>query len=219
MGWLIDKLEEDVLSDAGVTDDDPEEGVSIGLHETKVSFTHRISADKGFLARQAANLDAVLAARNELTHHFLPRWDPGSQQSTRAAIEYLDAHLEEALPVRAQLRAFVVSMRDSHALLSGFLASDEAWRPLEQDRQQHSPLVVLLRDIAAKIARSDGWAVLARAGQLATLQAPEELTRLQERHGHRTLKRLLMATEGFDVRDEPTAGGGFRTVYRVTSAA
>ncbi len=35
------------------------------------------------------------------------------------------------------------------------------------------------------------------------------------RYGHRTLKKLLRATELFDLKEEPTPGGGTRTVYRI----
>jgi hypothetical protein len=38
---------------------------------------------------------------------------------------------------------------------------------------------------------------------------------MAERYGHRTLKKLLRATELFDIEEEPTARGGTRTIYRI----
>jgi hypothetical protein len=40
---------------------------------------------------------------------------------------------------------------------------------------------------------------------------------MAERYGHRTLKKLLQATELFDIDEEPTALGGTRTIYRINS--
>lgn len=36
-----------------------------------------------------------------------------------------------------------------------------------------------------------------------------------ERYGHRTVKKLMQATELFYIEEEPTPGGGTRTVYRI----
>lgn len=44
---------------------------------------------------------------------------------------------------------------------------------------------------------------------------PDAVTRMEERYGHSTLKQLLIASELFDVLDEPLSNGGFRTIYRV----
>ena len=38
---------------------------------------------------------------------------------------------------------------------------------------------------------------------------------LRRRFGHVTLKAVLLATELFDVAEEPTPGGGTRTIYRI----
>jgi len=60
-----------------------------------------------------------------------------------------------------------------------------------------------------------GWAYLARAGQIARIHESDEVTQIKERYGHSTLKQLLIASELFDVLDEPLSKGGFRTLYRV----
>jgi hypothetical protein len=45
--------------------------------------------------------------------------------------------------------------------------------------------------------------------------APSELDDLPSRFGHPTLKRVMLAAEIFDVAEEPTPGGGTRTIYRI----
>ena len=46
-------------------------------------------------------------------------------------------------------------------------------------------------------------------------EAPDDLEGLRARFGHATLKAVLLATELFDVAEEPTPGGGSRTIYRI----
>ena len=64
-------------------------------------------------------------------------------------------------------------------------------------------------DIASK---GDVWLPLAVAGQYLRLHAPEEFSALKRRYGFATLKKLVVATELFDVENEPTNKGGTRTV-------
>lgn len=50
---------------------------------------------------------------------------------------------------------------------------------------------------------------------MITREDPAELQDLRKRFGHSSLKAVLLATELFDIVDEPTPGGGTRTVYRI----
>ena len=78
-----------------------------------------------------------------------------------------------------------------------------------------SRLVAMLGEIAMRAARWDGWALLSTAGNLTEREAPAELENLRDRFGHSNLNGVLVATELFDVAEEPTSGGGTRTVYRI----
>ena len=73
----------------------------------------------------------------------------------------------------------------------------------------------MLGEIATRTPRADGWVLLATAANVITREAPAELTELRKRFGCSTLKGVLLATELFDVTDEPTPGGGTRTIYRI----
>ena len=73
----------------------------------------------------------------------------------------------------------------------------------------------MLGQIALQTPRKDGWMLLSTAGQLIKRDAPAELEDLYERFGYSSLKSVLQATELFDIREEPTPGGGQRTVYRI----
>jgi hypothetical protein len=75
----------------------------------------------------------------------------------------------------------------------------------------------MLGELATRAARADGWMELGTAGQLIKRSEPRELDNLAERFGHKTLKRVLLAAELFDVAEEATSKGGTRTIYRITS--
>ncbi|MCP5232757.1 MAG: hypothetical protein H6948_11775 [Zoogloeaceae bacterium] len=209
LGQLAGQFVDDVLADAGERES-PE-----NVDEAWFSFGFTIQADSAFVEQHTAEMKAVVDARNDLIHHFLPRWSPASEDSTRAALAYLDDQRAQALPMRDRLQRFVNSLQEAAKAHAEFMSSPEGARAIELQWLRHSRLVLLLGEVAQKTPRADGWTVLASAGHILRRQEPQELEHMLERYGHRTLKRLLQATELFDIEEEPTAGGGTRTIYRI----
>lgn len=209
LGQLAGQFVDDVLADAG------EREAPENVDEAWFSFGFTIQTDSAFVEQHAAEMKAVVDARNDLIHHFLPRWSPASEDSTRAALAYLDEQRAKALPMRDRLQGFVKSLQEAAKAHAEFMSSPEAAREMELQWLRHSRLVLLLGEVAQRTPRADGWTVLASAGHILRRQKPEELDHLLERYGHRTLKRLLLATELFDIEEEPTTGGGTRTIYRI----
>lgn len=209
LGQLAGQFVDDVLADAGERES-PE-----NVDEAWFSFGFTIQADSAFVEQHTAEMKAVVDARNDLIHHFLPRWSPASEDSTRAALAYLDDQRAQALPMRDRLQRFVNSLQGAAKAHAEFMSSPEGARAIELQWLRHSRLVLLLGEVAQKTPRADGWTVLASAGHILRRQEPQELEHMLERYGHRTLKRLLQATELFDIEEEPTAGGGTRTIYRI----
>lgn len=209
LGQLAGQFADDVLADAGERDA-PE-----NISEAWFSFGFTIQTDSAFVEQHTAEMKAVVDARNDLIHHFLPRWSPASEDSTRAALAYLDEQRAQALPMRDRLQGFVNSLQEAAKAHADFMSSPEAAREMELQWLRHSRLVLLLGEVAQMTHRVDGWTVLASAGNILRQREPEELEHMLERYGHRTLKKLLRATELFDIEEEPTAGGGTRTIYRI----
>ncbi|MFM2058244.1 MAG: hypothetical protein RLY71_2629 [Pseudomonadota bacterium] len=204
-GRLVDDLYIETRDIAGELDDQADDGAS--------GFRFSVLAEPTVVAQDAAELRAVVESRNELIHHFLPRWNPTCIESTRAAMEFLDGQRAKALPVLEQLKSTatsLASMRDQHAQL---LASPEFRQNFELLWLRSSRLVQLLAEIAEAEARADGWMSLAVAGTLIKRREPAELEEIAERYGHKTLKQVLLASGYFDVLDESTPGGGRRTIY------
>lgn len=206
MGALIKRYIDGILSDAGKPPKKPEGGTQV-----QISFTFRTAGDSDFSKSQRTNLELMVSERNNLIHHFLPRWQPDSLEHMTEASSYLDQQYKKVVPMLEHLKSVTKSMQQSAALL----ASDEFGRQFELVYLQHSPLITLLQEVATQEARPDGWTSLAHAGQLASIREPDEMVHMEERYGHSTLKRLLTASELFDVLDESLPKGGFRTLYRV----
>jgi len=211
LGQLAGQFADDVLADAG------EREAPENIDEAWFSFGFTIQADSAFVEQHTAEMKAIVDARNDLIHHFLPRWSPASEDSTREALAYLDAQRAQALPMRDRLRGFVTSLQEATKAHAEYFSSPEGARQLELQWLRHSRLVLMLGEIATKTDRPDGWMVLATAANVIQKREPEELTDLGNRFGHRTLKKLLLATELFDVEEETTPNGGRRTIYRISS--
>ena len=209
LGQLVGQFADDVLADAGERDA-PE-----NLSEAWFSFGFTAQTDSAFVEQHTAEMKAVVDERNDLIHHFLPRWSPASEESTQSALTYLDDQRAAALPVRDRLLGFAKSLQDAAKAHAEFIASPGVDRQFELQWLRHSRLVLLMGELASRSNRSDGWTVLATAGQIVWREEPDELKYMAERYGHRTLKKLLQATEMFDIDEEPIAGDGTRTLYRI----
>lgn len=212
LGGLVGEYTDNILSDAGESPSEPE-----NLIEPWISFRFsRSYADgSGVDDSLRSDMKKMVGARNELIHHFLPRWQPDSLEQLAEAVVYLDEQHESVLPMIAHYEGIAKAMRDGRELHAAFLASEDGQRQMEVMWLQISPLITVMREIVNKATRPDGWTLLARAGALVRVNAADEVAHLKERYGHLTLKKLLIASELFDVWDEPLSNGRFRTLYRL----
>jgi hypothetical protein len=209
MGDLASKLVDTVLQ-ADVGDVTPEDA-----DEAWFGFRFTIETDAETIARHERELKELIDRRNELVHHFLPRWQDVVAGGADAALAWLDAQRESAVALLDRLQGWartVETARKGHAAL---LTSDAGQRQLALAILRSSRLVLMLGQIAMATPRADGWTPLSRAGQLIKRDAPDELEDLGQRFGQPKLKGVLAATELFDVAEEPTPGGGTRTIYRI----
>ena len=208
LGHLIEKYATEVLRDAG--EEVPEEERPADWF----AFSFQISGEADCIGRLRSDLQAMTDERNELVHHFLPRWQPGNDEVMTDVLAYLDTQRERVLPMHEHLRSTVQHLHESAKMLAEFVASPEYEKQTGLLWLQASSLVTLLCEVADQYHRPDGWTYLAQAGDLATRDLPDDIKHLRARYGFKTLKQLLVGAECFDVLDEHLAGGRFRTLYR-----
>lgn len=208
LGPLVEKYATEVLRDAG--EEVPDEERPAGWF----AFSFRISLEADFLGELRRDLNLMIDERNDLVHHFLPRWQPDNVEVLTETLAYLDAQRERVLPMHEHLRSNLQHLHESAQQLASFVASPDYQKQAELMWLQASPLVTLLCEVADQYHRQDGWTYLAQAGDLATRELPDEAKHLKDRYGYKTLKKLLGGAEIFDVMDEPLTGGRFRTLYR-----
>ena len=193
----------------------PEHQTPDEISEPWVGFHFSVETDAQFIDQHDQEMRALVDARNDLIHHFLPRWYSAVDGDADAALAYLDAQRDETFRMLDRLRGWVTTMDEGRKQLAAFFASPEGARQMELGFLQGSHLVAILGEIALKTARPDGWAYLTTALNLIRSKAPDELEDLQKRYGHQNLKGILLAAEYFDVMDEALPNGGSRTVYRI----
>lgn len=164
-------------------------------------FRFLIGADAAYVDRHDQEMRALVDARNDLIHHFLPRWQSAVNGDSDGALAYLDAQRADAVRMMERLQGWAHSLEAGRKQLAAFRASPEGERQMELAFLQGSRLVALLGEIAMRTSRSDGWALLPTAGHLIKREAPAELDDLRKRFGYPNLEGVLLASELFDVAE------------------
>lgn len=212
LGTLVRDYLSDVLVEAGL------EKPEFGLPETAqcaIRFEFTMESEAEFVQRMRADLKLMTEQRNELVHHFLPRWKPGDETVLNEALVYLDVQCDKVSPMFDHLKEMSLRLQQGKKLAAEYFASPEFERQFELVWLANSPLISLFRQVHSRDKRADGWTYLSTAGQVAAKALPDELARLVERYGFKTLKQLLIGSEMFDVMDEDMPKGGSRTLFRL----
>jgi hypothetical protein len=159
-------------------------------------------------------LKSLVNDRNDLIHHLIPRFNPDSIESCLEIEQYLDQQRERLIPEYDHLKSLIESLEEGKKIHVDFLNSGESKKQFELSFLQQSPLVALLLNISIQHPRPDGWTLLNVAGQQIQMILPRETWQLKSKYGYKTLKELMLASEFFDIIEEPTEKGGVRLLYR-----
>lgn len=209
MGELAGKLVDNVLRLP------PEDETPDVIDEIWMGFRFSIQTDAEFVDRHDQEMRALVDARNDLIHHFLPQWHSAVAGDIDNALAYLDAQRDDTMRMMDRLQGWARSVDVGKKQLAEFWASTEGQRQFELAFMRGSRLVVMLGEIAKRMPRADGWVVLSTAANVIAREASAELTDLRKRFGYPNLKGVLLASELFDVTEEATPRGGMRTIYRI----
>lgn len=209
LGQLAAGVLQDLLADAGgMSSNESAREVAVPTFRTSFRITLMSGED---LAAWEGRLRTFVGERNELVHHFLERFSLRDDDSAKLAIADLHSQRERIAPVRDQFRQWLETMGDAQRQLASHLMSPNVVDLLVL---QASGIVGHLATAAQTYQRADGWTLLSTAANFLVREAPDELSKMKHRYGHATLKRLVLASELFDVRDEPLRFGT-RALYRV----
>lgn len=210
MGQLIKQYFDEILSSSDEEPQGPRD-----LTEPWLSSSFKIAVDADFVEAQLKAFEMMREERNRLVHHFLPYWQPDSPENLILTSDYLDEQRENILLVWEHLKSVAETMHQARQTLAGCIASNEFGQQLELLLLQQSPLIQLFCDIAMQIGRADGWACLAHAGKLAHMQLADDVAQMNATYGHHSLKKLLIASNLFEIWDKALPHGGSRTFYRI----
>lgn len=210
LGTTVGQYLEDNHTVNGPIDSDP-----VDVKEAIFSFTFKLDVDADYYEKRKDALASLVAERNELIHHILPRLFPESIERWLETEKLLDAQRDKLLPEIKHLETMIDALQEGRKQLGEYICSDEYKREIELARLRQSRLVLMVGEFADKAARPDGWMLLSHAAQLIREHAPEEIRAMKERYGKKWLLKLIRATEIFDVAEEPTKRGGLRVLYRL----
>jgi len=210
MGTLVGQYVENSNPESDTQSTEPEE-----IDEAYFSFSFRIECDDDYYESRKEALSKLVSERNDLIHHLLPRFDMKSAESCRVLGKELDDQSDQIRLEINRLKATAKALNDGRKATADYFQSEEGKKELELSFLRQSRLVLMLGDIATQMSREDGWVLISNAGHLIKDHAPEELEQMKKMHGYSSLKKLIQASEIFDVQEEVTPKGGTRLLYRL----
>jgi hypothetical protein len=215
MGQVAGQFLENTFSASEKNADEPEE-----LKEARLSFRFRVEGDDQLYEERKNALNAIVAERNDLIHHLLPKWNMNSLESGKDIEQYLDEQREKILPELENLKVLIKTFQEAVKEHADFLASDESTKYFELVPLRNSLIVAGFFEFAEQKARPDGWAELNKAHHFIVKQIPEnqladDFASIKKRYGYKKLSEILLASEYFDLDEEPMDKGGIRVLYRI----
>lgn len=179
-----------------------------GIH---ISFKFHTECDEEEYESRKNALADIVAERNDLIHHLLPKYDPSSLESLQELDEQLQQQRDKLLPELEFLKSLISSFKDTQKKFAAIMASEDIKSFfMEGILPGESRLDWLLRKVAALAARDDGWAPLSYAGNLINSYEPEALNKVLDELGVskiKNLKRLVESSGKFDLYEEPIEQG------------
>jgi len=129
--------------------------------------------------------------------------------------QYLDRQRDKVLPELTQLQSEMNGIQESRKEMFEFMNSERGKKLFKLFFRPEGHLVSILYYEASRALQNNGWILLSSAGQLIQKAVPGEKGKLTKKYGYSTLKALVLATDLFEIFEEPTAKGGLRVFYRL----
>jgi len=115
MGELAGKMVTHVLQAP------PEHQTPDEITEPWIGFHFTVETDTQFIDQHDQEMRALVDARNDLIHHFLPRWHSAVDGDTETALAYLDAQRDETFRMMDRLKGWVKALDEGRRQTSRLL--------------------------------------------------------------------------------------------------
>jgi hypothetical protein len=126
MGQVKNKFFEKVIFPIDETNKDSKTSEELDdIQEPYFSYRITFHDDKNYYEARKKALDLIVAERNELIHHLLPKWDFDSLESSKAIEKYLDQQQEKLLPELFFLKKQMEYVLNSNKSNADFFASGQ----------------------------------------------------------------------------------------------
>ena len=196
------------------TEKDPFSDDSSDPPVASMSFSFTLP-DQGGEPEARKNAFAVMVAeRNDLVHHLLPRLDRNSLESCLNVGKYLDEQRAKIHPEIKRLQQDAEFIQANMESLLAFLRTKEGMAMLNYPSIQQSPLVQQLASIASDNTDADEWIPLSAAAKRIQNFPPKKIAEHVKEFGMESLTGILVASQLFEIKLEPTESGGKRVLYR-----
>ena len=181
-----------------------------------ISFRCQMELSEEHYAETKAALKELVDLRNELVHHFLPRFDLWSVDGCTAAESYLDESYETIDGHYLTLRDWAKSMDKARQLMASFIQSkeyeDAVVNGIWVDGTVHWPssgITTCLREAETKLAQA-GWTPLFEAINWIAKTYPEQTPK---RYGCGSWRHVIHASQQFEIRKQSQADTGATVVW------
>ncbi len=161
-------------------------------------------------------LSDILKERNDLVHHFILDFNGSSIDSCKNMEHKLDEQRKRLLPELKHLQTLIQAMKKvqnsfKESYESGFLN-----KALHYDELLFNGklLILELANVSMQNNESEGWISLNFAGRHIRKIMPEEVDKLKDKYGYKTLKPLIQDTKMFEVKEDTNKNMFF---YRLTA--
>ncbi len=185
------------------------------ISEPWLGFSFRIELDPASVDEHRRVLKALIDERNDLVHHLCLRWNLEDRESCRALSQELDAQRGRIVRELERYREYAKCTTEMARELKAFIDSDHGKRHIDLAFLQQSRLAAVLASVAKEHAGSDGWTLLATAGQRLSALIPDEFAELKKLHGNGSLQKLVQSIGLFELRSDRTPGSGTQVYYRL----
>lgn len=182
------------------------QSISNSESEIQISTEINFNFSKEEYERKENLLSDILKERNDLVHHFILDFDEKSIDSCKNMEYKLEQQKNRLLPQLKELHNMV------QAIQKGFNRLKELNELGKPQRITYIHTIAIKKHILflelAKISiqnhKSGGWISLGFAGKHIRNIMPEEVDKLKDKYGYKTLKPIIQNTEIFVIKEDTT---------------